>query len=201
MAAAEDTKKEPLYKGTLPGKKVPRDVEIKNELRVLEYKHTTALRVLADTVSKVRREELHKMLGVHQQNHHVKNAKVATAAQSRDMAKKAADQAHQDAMRKAQSDHQKAINLATKTFEETRDALETAVALQNKPIHEAQQAKDADIIKQAEATVVQAAEDYEAACKPLVEELKALDTAALEKQKKRDAAKPKEAEQPAAPTT
>jgi hypothetical protein len=178
--------------GTAPqphGKKLPRDVEIKNELRVLEYKHHAALRALADKVSKVRRDELHKSLTEHQKNHAVKNAKVNAAAANRDRAVKDANLAHTVAVRKAQSDLQKAINSTTMVFEAYRDGLEIDVAATNKPIHEAQVAKDTEILQQAEATVRVAAEAYADAIKPLQIELAAIEEAQAAKQKKYDAEK------------
>lgn len=167
------------------GRPMPRDMQIKNELKVLEYRHVTALRQLADQTSKVRREELHKNLVDHQANHNIKNGKVAEARALLDKTTKDAERAHEEAVRKAKGDRQRAINEATKLYEDTRDTLERGVAEQNKPIAEAHQKRDAAIVDAAKQTVQEAAEGYEFACKPLKEELAMLELEQQEKQKRR----------------
>lgn len=159
------------------GRPMPRDVQIRNELKVLEFRHATALRQLADQVSKVRREELHKNLAAHSANHKVKDGLVNEARAAFDKLKKDAEAACDAAIRKAKGDLQRTLNEGTKQYEETRDRLETALAEQNKPIDEAHKAKDAEIVEAAKKTAQEAQEAYETACKPLKSELAALEEA------------------------
>lgn len=117
-------------------KKVPRDVELRTELRKIEVETKAQVEQLREDYRKKLRDALFASTTEVGRISKERDTALNVARNVRDQAIKQAEKAREEALRKAQGDYDRAVNAAKKSFEETRDALEKQTTERTAPFRE-----------------------------------------------------------------
>lgn len=179
----EENKEAPKPAHQPPKKKVPRDVELKFEIRGIEHQAKGQVRQLEDEHKKKHYNAMFASTNEVGKHCKERDAKLAVERQRRDQTLKEAEKAKTEALRKVQSDYDKATIGAKKAFEDFRDALEVEVSAKTRPLREDFEKTEKalkELLNDQVQLVITATEEK---LKPLVEELQALEAKAKEKSK------------------
>jgi len=170
-----------------PSRKVPREVEVKNELAKLEHQHKVALAQLQETARRTDRDVLYASLQETKKIHDAKNKRIASMRADLENHRRAALKEHELAVRQLQGARDRAIFEAERAFEAQRDDYERGAVAKNKPVKDALERRQEGIKADLVVATRKAQEDYEAACIPLLQELGEIETEQKERQARSEA--------------
>lgn len=173
---AKQVQQKPVYT-----KKVPRDVELKNQIRVAEAKLKQDVANLQADIKKKREKALLDSAIESGRLGKTCREKVAEHKKLRDDVVRKAHKDYDAAVRKAQSERDKAVRTAEEVFASARDFLDKQLAEDNAPVRQRFEQTEAVLATEAKEKVDLLVTSYTELINPLKEELKALEEKAAAK--------------------
>lgn len=191
-----------------PKRKLPREVELRQEIRALDAAYRDSFEKVQTEAGVKLNAKLKASLAETAQHNKSRDVQHSLLREARDKGKRAAEAVYQSALRKAQSERDRAIKHADASFEQDRDALEVETGKLTLPVRQAYDEAAKQLITEAHAALKELSDKYKSEREPRVTELKDVEqklaeaTAAAEERKKvreAAAAETKTEETPAAP--